>query len=104
MAELKRASEEELSGILGFTSEAVVSADFVGDSHSSIVDSAAGIMLSPTFVKLVSWVSAPGRSGRGAPWQRRARPMLEQAVSGPAREGSRADSPPWFPPSLPPAV
>ena len=38
-----------------FTSDSVVSTDFVGDTHSSIVDSGAGIMLSPTFVKLVSW-------------------------------------------------
>jgi glyceraldehyde 3-phosphate dehydrogenase len=55
MAELKRASEEEFKGILGFTTDAVVSADFIGDRRSSIVDSGAGIMLSPTFVKLVSW-------------------------------------------------
>ncbi|WFD02022.1 glyceraldehyde-3-phosphate dehydrogenase (phosphorylating) [Malassezia obtusa] len=54
-AELKRASEQELKGILGYTEDAVVSQDFVGDNNSSIVDAAAGIQLSPTFVKLVSW-------------------------------------------------
>ncbi len=54
-AELKRASEEEMKGILGYTEDLVVSTDFIGDVHSSIVDSKAGIMLSPTFVKLVSW-------------------------------------------------
>ncbi|WFC97903.1 glyceraldehyde-3-phosphate dehydrogenase (phosphorylating) [Malassezia yamatoensis] len=54
-AELKRASEQELKGILGYTEDDVVSQDFVGDTHSSIVDAKAGIQLSPTFVKLVSW-------------------------------------------------
>ena len=55
IAELRRASENELQGILGVTDDAVVSSDFIGDSRSSIVDATAGIMLSPTFVKLVSW-------------------------------------------------
>eukprot|EP00884_Botryococcus_braunii_P019772 jgi/Botrbrau1/6479/Bobra.0034s0052.1 len=55
MAVLKEASETNLKGILGYTTDAVVSTDFCGDSHSSIVDSTAGIQLSPTFVKLVSW-------------------------------------------------
>jgi len=55
LGELKRASQEEMKGILGFTDEAVVSTDFVGDTRSSIVDAGAGIGLSPTFVKLVSW-------------------------------------------------
>ena len=41
--------------VLGFTDEDVVSSDFVTDPHSSIIDSKAGLMLSPTFVKLVSW-------------------------------------------------
>lgn len=41
--------------ILGYTDEDVVSSDFTTDPHSSIVDAKAGIMLSPTFVKLVSW-------------------------------------------------
>lgn len=55
MAALKAASEGEMKGVLGYTEDAVVSTDFVGDAHSSIVDSKAGIMLSPNFVKLVSW-------------------------------------------------
>ena len=55
MATLRAASEGELAGVLGFTDEAVVSTDFVGDSHSSIVDAQAGIALSGSFVKLVSW-------------------------------------------------
>ena len=54
-AELKRASENELKGILGYTEDAVVSQDFIGDRHSSIFDASAGISLSPQFVKLISW-------------------------------------------------
>jgi len=53
---IKHASQEpHLKGILGYTEDAVVSTDFVGDSHSSIFDAAAGISLNPHFVKLVSW-------------------------------------------------
>ncbi|KAG1665113.1 hypothetical protein FOA52_007804 [Chlamydomonas sp. UWO 241] len=55
MSALKAASEGEMKGVLGFTRDDVVSSDFVHDSHSSIIDAKAGIMLSPTFVKLVSW-------------------------------------------------
>ncbi|RMZ54707.1 hypothetical protein APUTEX25_003085 [Auxenochlorella protothecoides] len=55
MAELRRASQAELAGILGFTEEAVVSSDFISDARSSIVDASAGIQLSPTFVKLLAW-------------------------------------------------
>ena len=54
-AEIKRASENELKGILGYTEDEVVSQDFVGDNRSSIFDAKAGIALSPNFVKLVSW-------------------------------------------------
>lgn len=54
-AAIKAASEGELKGILGYTEDAVVSQDFVTDSRTSIFDKEAGIMLSPTFVKLVSW-------------------------------------------------
>ena len=54
-AEMKRASENELAGILAYTNEAVVSSDFNGDSHTSIFDAAAGIQLTDTFVKVVSW-------------------------------------------------
>ncbi|AZB18395.1 type I glyceraldehyde-3-phosphate dehydrogenase [Chryseobacterium indologenes] len=52
---IKEASEGELKGILGYTEDAVVSQDFVGDKRTSIFDKDAGIMLSPNFVKLVSW-------------------------------------------------
>ena len=54
-AAIKAASEGELKGILGYTEDAVVSQDFVSDPRTSIFDKEAGIMLSPTFVKLVSW-------------------------------------------------
>jgi len=52
---MKEASEGPMSGILGYTEELVVSTDFIGDKRSSIFDADAGIMLNPTFVKLVSW-------------------------------------------------
>ncbi len=52
---MKKASEGELKGILGYTEDSVVSCDFVGDHRTSIFDAGAGIMLSPTFVKVVSW-------------------------------------------------
>lgn len=52
---IKKASEGELKGILGWTDDAVVSSDFIGDKRTSIFDVNAGIMISPTFVKLVSW-------------------------------------------------
>lgn len=55
MAALKESAEGQMSGVLGYTEDAVVSSDFIGDSRSSIVDAKAGIMMSPTFVKLVSW-------------------------------------------------
>lgn len=54
-AAMKAASEGELKGILGYTEDQVVSQDFVGDKRTSIFDKGAGIMLSPNFVKLVSW-------------------------------------------------
>ena len=54
-AEMKRASEEELKGILGYTEDAVVSSDFLGDTRTSIFDAKAGIALTDTFVKVVSW-------------------------------------------------
>lgn len=55
MAVLKKASENEMKGILGFTEDDVVSQDFVGDSRTSVVDAKAGIGLNSTFFKLVSW-------------------------------------------------
>ena len=54
-AAVKKASENELNGILGYTEDPVVSADFLSDQRTSIFDAKAGIMLSDTFVKLVSW-------------------------------------------------
>jgi glyceraldehyde 3-phosphate dehydrogenase len=52
---MKKASEGELKGILGYTEDQVVSNDFIGDARTSIFDAGAGIQLSPTFVKVVSW-------------------------------------------------
>lgn len=52
---VRKASENEMKGILGFTTEAVVSSDFIGDPRTSIFDAEAGIMLNPNFVKLVAW-------------------------------------------------
>ena len=52
---MKEASEGELKGILGYTEEAVVSSDFLGDARTSIFDAKAGIALTDTFVKVVSW-------------------------------------------------
>ena len=52
---IKKASEGELKGILGYTDEDVVSSDFLGDTRTSIFDAKAGIALTDKFVKLVSW-------------------------------------------------
>ena len=52
---MKEAAEGELNGILGYTEEAVVSSDFIGDPRTSIFDAKAGIALTDTFVKVVSW-------------------------------------------------
>ena len=54
-AAMKEASEGELKGVLGYTDEDVVSSDFLGDTHTSIFDAKAGIALTDTFVKVVSW-------------------------------------------------
>merc|ERR1719343_1747114 len=54
-AKIKEASEGSMKGFLGYTEDMVVSTDFLGDSRSSIFDAKAGIQLSGTFVKLVSW-------------------------------------------------
>ena len=54
-AAMKKASEGELKGILGYTEDAVVSSDFLGDTRTSIFDKNAGIALTDTFVKVVSW-------------------------------------------------
>ncbi len=52
---MKAASENELKGVLGYTEEAVVSSDFLGDARTSIFDKEAGIALTDTFVKVVAW-------------------------------------------------
>ena len=55
MAVLKKASENEMKGILGYTEDLVVSQDFISDSRTSIVDAKAGIGLNSTFFKIISW-------------------------------------------------
>ena len=54
-AAMKKASEGEMKGILGYTEDEVVSSDFLGDPRTSIFDAGAGIALNDTFVKVVSW-------------------------------------------------
>lgn len=54
-AAMKEAAEGELAGILGYTEDAVVSNDFIGDARTSIFDADAGISLNDNFVKVVSW-------------------------------------------------
>ena len=54
-AAMKAAAEGELAGVLGYTDEAVVSSDFLGDARTSIFDADAGIALTDTFVKVISW-------------------------------------------------
>ena len=54
-AAMKEASEGSLKGILGYTEDAVVSSDFLGDPRTSIFDAEAGISLNDNFVKVISW-------------------------------------------------
>ncbi|MFC2126306.1 type I glyceraldehyde-3-phosphate dehydrogenase, partial [Bacteroidota bacterium] len=54
-AAMKAASEGSMKGVLGYTEDAVVSTDFIGESRTSVFDAGAGIQLSDTFVKVVSW-------------------------------------------------
>ena len=54
-AAMKKASESSLKGIMGYTEDAVVSTDFLGDARTCIFDADAGIALNDTFVKLVAW-------------------------------------------------
>lgn len=54
-AAMKKASEGELKGILGYTDEEVVSSDFIGETRTSVFDAKASIALTDTFVKIVSW-------------------------------------------------
>ncbi|MFT6344217.1 MAG: glyceraldehyde 3-phosphate dehydrogenase [Paraglaciecola sp.] len=52
---MKDASEGDMKGVMGYTEDAVVSQDFIGDIRTSIFDATAGIALTDTFVKLVAW-------------------------------------------------
>jgi glyceraldehyde 3-phosphate dehydrogenase len=52
---MRAASEGALKGVLGYTEDAVVSADFRGESCTSVFDAKAGMSLDPTFVKLIAW-------------------------------------------------
>lgn len=54
-AAVKKASETNLKGIVGYTEDAVVSTDFINETNTSVFDASAGIQLSPRFVKLVAW-------------------------------------------------
>jgi glyceraldehyde 3-phosphate dehydrogenase len=54
-AAMKAASEGDMKGVMGYTEDAVVSQDFIGDERTSIFDATAGIALTDTFVKLVAW-------------------------------------------------
>lgn len=54
-AAMKLASETTMKGVLGYTEEAVVSNDFIGETQTSVFDATAGIALTDTFVKVVSW-------------------------------------------------
>merc|ERR1711924_554225 len=97
-AEVKLASETYAKGIVGYTEDQVVSSDFVGETCSTVFDAGAGIQLTPTFVKLVTWYdnewgystrlvdlianmgSRTASSRRRRPWPKRWR----QAFSAPA--------------------
>lgn len=52
---IKKYSTSKLKDVVGYTDEPLVSSDFIGDEHGCVFDAKAGIMLSPTFVKLVAW-------------------------------------------------
>lgn len=55
MATMKRYSETTMKGVLGYDDQPLVSSDFIGDERAAIFDAGAGIMMSPTFVKIVAW-------------------------------------------------
>ena len=52
---VKKAADGEYKGIIGYTNDNLVSADFLGNPNSSIFDAKAGIQLNPNFVKLIAW-------------------------------------------------
>lgn len=64
-----------------YTEEDVVSADFIGDKHSSIVDSKAGIQLSDTFVKLISWYDNEVSRGAPSPCRHKQRGTAEHCTA-----------------------
>ena len=53
---MKAAADSPMKGFLGYSEDALVSTDILGNPHSSVFDAAAGMMGSPKFVKIVSWV------------------------------------------------
>ena len=52
---VQKAADGEYKGIIGYTNDNLVSADFLGNPNSSIFDAKAGIQLNPNFVKLIAW-------------------------------------------------
>jgi glyceraldehyde 3-phosphate dehydrogenase len=52
---MRKTSENEMKNIMGYTEEAVVSQDFVGDARTSVFDAGAGMELNPRFFKIISW-------------------------------------------------
>jgi glyceraldehyde 3-phosphate dehydrogenase len=54
-AAMRAAAAGPMAGILGYTEDAVVSTDFLGETCTSVFDASAGIALTDTFVKVVSW-------------------------------------------------
>ncbi len=54
-AAIKKAAENEMKGVLGYTEDEIVSSDILHDSHSSVYDKVAGISLNKNFHKVVSW-------------------------------------------------
>ena len=52
---VKAAADGPLKGVIGYTEDSVVSTDFIGDTHSTIFDASAGILLNENFVKLIAW-------------------------------------------------
>ncbi len=54
-AAMKAASEGSMKGVVGYTEDAVVSSDFIGETCTSVFDADAGIMLNDRFVKLIAW-------------------------------------------------
>merc|ERR1712094_94527 len=91
-AEVKLASETYAKGIVGYTEDAVVSSDFIGCTDSTTFDAGAGIMLTPTFVKLVSWYDNEwGSSTRRRPDRQHGGQGRRAGQGGHARVSTRQD-------------